>query len=448
MLGTMKAVTAPVTVSDMQEPMIFDAACAIGENLCATAFWNDKRTECNWIGRRVEDPVAAAKTISSGAIGAGVYDGGAGIALFLAELATRTGQERFKCTAEAALRRSWKYIRDRNDVSRSLSFFGGGLGVGCVAARFENLGLEGIPDTSIEELTGLLSIAVGAPHPLDVIGGNAGAIPALLRLALLPRYAGCLGIARRLGDELCSNAQWDGSACSWNALDSGGPGFTFPPLGGFSHGASGIAAALLRLYARTFEERYLRTARGAFRFEDTLFNPEKKNWIDARSPFTVEGGAPTGVFGGSWCHGAPGIGLARLIAMQVDRDERDYHRMRAAVACETTLALLNQSLRLLKSDPTPCHGVTGLTDILLAHALTNSDNNLLELIRLGLKQLVASVPAPQDWPSGLPGGGPNPSLMVGTAGVGYMLLRFLHPADIPSPLVMFTPFLNRRLGVP
>ena len=41
-----------------------------------------------------------------------------------------------------------------------------------------------------------------------------------------------------------------------------------------------------------------------------------------------------------------------------------------------------------------------------------------------------------DWPSGVASGGPNPSLMLGTAGVGYGFLRLHDPDEVPSVLLI------------
>ena len=40
-----------------------------------------------------------------------------------------------------------------------------------------------------------------------------------------------------------------------------------------------------------------------------------------------------------------------------------------------------------------------------------------------------------NWPSGLVSRGPNPSLMLGSAGVGYSLLRLYDPKTVPSVLL-------------
>ena len=54
------------------------------------------------------------------------------------------------------------------------------------------------------------------------------------------------------------------------------------PLTGYSHGAAGIALALLELAARTGAEGFRSAARGAIDYERSLFSSEAGNWPDLR----------------------------------------------------------------------------------------------------------------------------------------------------------------------
>src|SRR5262249_61774792 len=75
-------------------------------------------------------------------------------------------------------------------------------------------------------------------------------------------------------------------------------------LTGFSHGAAGMAWALLELASVAGEERFTKSALELIAWERSLFNAEKQNWPDLRNHRRG--------FRFAWCHGAPGIGLARL----------------------------------------------------------------------------------------------------------------------------------------
>ena len=92
-----------------------------------------------------------------------------------------------------------------------------------------------------------------------MIGGNAGAIPALLALsrdlATSRESDRHRALAIALGEQLCRKAIRNGDVWSWDAEDGNGPGTASAPLTGMSHGASGIAVALLELHAATGRSR-------------------------------------------------------------------------------------------------------------------------------------------------------------------------------------------------
>ena len=92
----------------------------------------------------------------------------------------------------------------------------------------------------------------------------------------------------------------DGTPKAWRT-------FNERSLTGFSHGAAGIAYALLRLYSATQELNYLEAALEGIEYERSVFSEKHANWPDFRS---VEGRNPG--FPVHWCHGAAGIGLGRL----------------------------------------------------------------------------------------------------------------------------------------
>src|SRR6185436_6868740 len=95
------------------------------------------------------------------------------------------------------------------------------------------------------------------------------------------------------------------TGCSWpSALGSAG-------LAGFAHGASGITWALAHLETATGEPMD-REIEGGLAYERSLYLNADGNWrdlrrwrVDAWKPGTPP---PTSM---AWCHGAPGIGLAR-----------------------------------------------------------------------------------------------------------------------------------------
>ncbi|HZW30379.1 MAG TPA: lanthionine synthetase LanC family protein, partial [Isosphaeraceae bacterium] len=64
------------------------------------------------------------------------------------------------------------------------------------------------------------------------------------------------------------------------------------------------------------------------------------------------------------------------------------------------------------------------------------DRSYCEGARAATQSLIDRHSASADWPSGRSSGGPNPSLMIGTAGIGYTLLRLHDPGGVPSILLL------------
>ena len=395
------------------------AAITIGRDLCREALWHEDR--CNWLGRAawLEGPRASPAVAS---LGSDVYDGAAGVALFLAELARATGDREAHRTARGGLRGALARCR-RGDVPLR-GFFDGRLGVAWAALRVagrlgdEELGRNGAA------LLGEVLAADAGESPLDLISGNAGAVLALLDLNRRPvpfvAPEPLLPAAVRWGEEIVAAADVDAEGrMTWATARASGEDLGPRPLAGLSHGASGMAWALLELGHRAGRDDLCRAGRAAFAYEDSLFDPERGNWPDLRDDGKT-GDAPR--FPVAWCHGAPGIALARLRAVAADPDHAGEHRGIAGVALATTAAALEEALRHDDADTSLCHGIGGLVAVLGYAGRVLGEPAWRDAARAALGQLVERR---GPWPSGTPSGGPNPSLMLGTSGLGTCLLRAL-----------------------
>src|SRR4029077_11160115 len=230
-------------------------------------------------------------------------------------------------------------------------------------------------------------------------------------------------------------ARRHGDALSWTTLPGADP--AQPDLTGFSHGTAGIAWALLELAATTGEARFSEAAESAFRYERRCFDPRQGNWPDFRAAQSGPTGAPEWGCSLAWCHGAPGIALSRARAFRLTGSAEA--KSEAAIAIATTERGVRQALATAGGDFSLCHGLAGNAEcaavaarILGNGAGTGAD---LDLARFGVERY-HSDRAP--WPCGVPGGGENPSLMLGLAGIGHFYLRLALPERIPS-ILMVTP---------
>jgi hypothetical protein len=403
---------------------LLEAAIRIGHELCSQAYWSAEKDRCNWTGRQARGLATTPARVA--ALGPDLYGGASGIAIFLAELYALTGEKVFCDTANASINCALKQIQEPScrDELKVPGFFVGTTGL-AFAAHFVSHQTGNC--SLVEVARKLLDIEFSNEHrdSNDIIEGRAGAILALLAISHQPGWAYCFDWATRLGGELCRYVD------SWSNAESGS---VVPALGiGFSHGAAGIGLALFELYDRTRESVFCELGRSAFAYEDEQFDPLLGNWRKSRPKHEEHldfADAPV-----AWCYGAPGIALSRLRAAEIDVEKRDDYLASARSALDTTRGSLERAITSEKFDISLCHGVTGLIEVLLIgrHILCEPQYECAALdatTKLIRDTGRYSVDARR--------GGSNPSLMLGTAGVGYQFLRLKEPLEVRSLLLVKT----------
>ena len=112
----------------------------------------------------------------------------------------------------------------------------------------------------------------------------------------------------------------------------------------------------------------------------------------------------------AWCHGAPGIGLARLGLLPL-LDDAPLHD-------ELVAALQSTLTHGFGGGHSLCHGDFGNLELFVAAAESLHQPALLEQARQMASALLAAQPQ-NGWRCGVPGGVETPGLMVGLAGIGY-----------------------------
>ena len=370
-----------------------DIAGRIAARLCRDALWS--RGRCNWTADFSEDG-----GIAHGSLGPNLYAGTSGIALFLARMASVTGERIFRLTADGALRQALEKLPE---AGRGL--YSGGLGIHYVARE---MGRDIDEDAVIRQ-------AAPARSALDVIAGSAGAIAALLYLRRGTRTTRLLEAAVQHGDLLLAEASKEETGWSWKAT---GVARNLP---GFAHGAAGIGWALTELYAATQEGRFRTAALEAFRYERSCWNPAERNWPDFRE---AEPEYPV-----LWCHGATGIGFSRLRAWQILDDKE----LRAEAL--SALATVQKDLGS-PGNYSLCHGEMGNADLLIHASQVLGDEAWLAPAQAAAEEGFERFERRRvPWPCGLPGANETPDLMLGLAGIGHFYLRMADPAQIPTVLL-------------
>ena len=193
-----------------------------------------------------------------------------------------------------------------------------------------------------------------------------------------------------------------------------------------------MAWALLEAAALSGQERFRRAAQDAMAYERSLFSAEAGNWPDLRPPQTPgqEPRAGQNRFMTAWCHGASGIGLARLQALQHLEDPEIRDEINTAL--KTTLVQGFGGTHCL------CHGDLGNLELVLQAASALSDHPCHAYIGELCSGVVQSIER-HGWLCAVPLQVETPGLMLGLAGIGYGLLRLAEPDRVPSVLLLEPP---------
>ena len=419
----------PISSRPSPVDMSFDdaflaAAESIGRRIVAEAVWHDG--VCSWVGA-VAEPTPPWRA-EYRALDPVLYDGTAGVGLFLAQLAAVTDEAPVRRTALGALRHAVSRARVLPPARRD-GFHAGSLGIAWAAVR----GAALVDDDELRISAFRLAATAGPPSGRerrhDVVMGSAGTVLALLALAEVFEEPGLVDEAVSTGDELVGAATVTRHGSSWAAPSRRGRRH----LCGVSHGAAGIGWALIELFAATEDERFRSAAMGAFAYERSWLRDG--TWPDLRIPGDRRGAVqatPSPALG-TWCHGEGGIALTRLRAIEVLG--QDGFQDEAEIALEATRREVARVLAEEIEDLTLCHGAAGAAEVLLggARALGGRWRDAACLAReLGEVAIDRYGAEGSGWPCGA-AGGTAPTLFRGLSGIGWWFLR-LHDAMIDSPL--------------
>lgn len=381
-----------------------DAATAVGELLINTSVGDDCGN-VEWVGI---DSAADLERSCYGPLGPSLYGGRMGIALFLGALAQAQSGRRapgdvYHRTAAAACAEFVRLVEAPGAVSDMRRWW-----------RDQPLGLAGsggqlltavllrsiLPEMDRALTGGVAALLDGlepeflsADDDLDIIFGCAGLIGALLKIGT-PK---AVELAQTAGDRLVDRQDGEGG---WIVASLGARALT-----GFSHGASGMAAALAKLGAVTCRPAFHDAAARALKYERSQYDAREGNWPDYRDG--LESTEPK--FMVSWCHGAPGIALARLCLKSTPLWQREAQRdLRYALAATTNATLPEDSL---------CCGRFGRAAILRAAQERGCEKRWLESARHLEAQALAQLRTDNGYRFGDVLG-----LFQGAAGIGLALL--------------------------
>ena len=368
-------------------------------------------------------------------VGSDLYGGTLGIAFFLAYLADITGDRQQEQLARDVVAQVVSRTRlllevDQSDAALTPGAIGAFGSLGGAIYTLSHLGVLW-RDVALLDIAEAVATRVRAEaavdRHLDVISGNAGLILALAALhRARPSEAVC-DVIRVSANRLIDSAGSALGGLAWITEMQ-----ATQPLTGFSHGASGIAASLFTAGEILHDPHCAEVARAALCYERNTLDDRRQNWPDYRILDGVVPGVTPVMW--SWCHGAPGIGLARLIASQHDTDSASASGIRSDL--ETAIT---STVRVgFGSNDSICHGDLGNLELLMRARELGAVGPWEQSIDRESSRLVERI-GRGDWRCGIPGGLETPGLMMGLAGIGYGLLRIGATPRVPSVLSLESP---------
>ncbi|MET9634243.1 type 2 lanthipeptide synthetase LanM family protein [Lentzea sp. NPDC006480] len=369
-----------------------EAAVAIGDMLVAQAIHG--RRDVTWLGM---EPVGQEADFQLAPLGHDLYQGTAGVALFLAHLGAITGSSRYTDLAALAA----EGVR-ANPGPPSGGFFGlpSQLYVlAHLAALWDDPSVLPPADPVFAHLT------AGVPDSeFDLVYGSAGTILGMLAWHAVTGDDRALAVAADHGRHLARHAIRSDDGAVWPMHGNS------MRLLGFSHGTAGIGYALRELsraldgHARTAE-----LAADAFRYEDARFDPQQQNWPDLRDSNRR--------FAANWCNGAAGIAVSRL----------GVDDLAVTTAVQTVLDSPRPLVDVL------CHGTLGLLLVVADAAEALSRDDWRASVQRQLGGVLAGSRCGFAHPESAP------ALMTGASGIGLGLLRLARPDAVPQVLRLAPP---------
>jgi type 2 lantibiotic biosynthesis protein LanM len=368
----------------------------------------------SWLSFENLEPHLPGKNCRPCIVSTPLYDGIAGIALFLGYLGHCLQSAEHVSLARSAL----GTLNLRVSEQKSSLGIGAFDGLGGILYAYSHLGVLWKDDELIDRALDLLpdlESAIALDEKCDLISGFAGAILCLLSLHAARPSSLAMDLANVSARHIL-----DAIKDTDGERDQSDIGLRYSR--GASHGWSGITLALCKLSsASKFDRVSARELATVLHLEHRLTRDNK--WIDPNDPDRISQA--------TWCHGAPGIALCRLGAntcRDVGTDELEVEAaLRETISSYQPLVAYGL-----------CHGELGVAESFLAASLYLRKDPWERIARGHMDAIVTRVTT-EGWRHDGIVDSNSPGLMTGLSGVGYELLRFHAPHVVPSVLLLEPP---------
>lgn len=345
-----------------------------------------------------------------------LYDGLLGVCLFYRTLFSFTADCHHKEISTAILRQlcakkdyGWFGVAPEEIPLSPLS---GIMGIMYIMELFPDLYDSAVYSSTVKRVKELIPATI----QFDYMSGLAG----IVFFAVQSKFM-CESdrdsILRLCGERLMELAKTKDGKTFWTYFDGNKvTGEIGMDLGGFAHGSSSLAVAMFLLYKHFSDIRYYEVFERTLLHDRSFYSEEIQGWIDGRN---YESGEDSG----SWCHGATGVALSRLILVsQGFRDDSIGKELMTAVRQIEKRVGYNLSV---------CHGSLGNLEVL--HLLYGRQDSIC---RRWVNSIAMEISQGKDIICGDDNRNSQVGLFMGLAGIGYQILKFLDWENVPSILCL------------
>ncbi len=284
------------------------AAEKIADILLKEAIWSEDGREVGWISIMMAG--YREKSYMIRPMNFYLYGGLAGVAVFMANLAGKTGKAKYCDVGNILVKSLFRHTDDlfQKEKRRKLSTgaYSGEASIAFAYMLMYSVSGDPVFLPYLRKQCQATAERLADDQEYDILGGNAGAILVFLKAYHLTGEKQYMEWAREAGECLLQSATSYGYGMGWVNQAVG------VALTGFAHGTAGIMLALARLGHDTQEEKYLEAAYQAYQYEENYDREELQDWEDLRNErLTVQESQSM-----AWCHGWGGIVMARMAAIR------------------------------------------------------------------------------------------------------------------------------------
>lgn len=366
-----------------------------------------------------------------------LYQGTAGICLFLAYLGEVSEQKRFTDLARRALNTLEESLDKEMPMflTNNVGLMSGWGGLLYLMGHLYSLWKEPRLISLVDKILCSEPFNQALEHEqFDVMEGQAGLLFGLGAVQHVSPNSQTQALIQSIAYKLCDSVRENAQGAAWY------PHNNDVALLGLAHGTSGVIAALAAVSQWLDDENYLSIIHSVICYENAYIDADSGNWMDLRQKQasverTMSGGNSDLI---AWCHGGAGVGISRVIIHQnlSDKLPDDTNKQ---VLSDISRAMDIVKERGFSKSHCLCHGAMGnLAFLARAQSLYCDGNTLYD------EHVLSAIFEHQKahgWQSGIPLSSDCFGLMVGTSGMGLAMLHHAFPERVPCVVNLDKPIV-------